>query len=124
MKKSLLIHITLAVIAGTLFFGLGTIDKNRYNKASISHKPVLLFSHEKAIAHDGGSIHWDSIIYSAHEARRMRVWEEDGKQVIADGFQGKWWMWKYHNLVWISLILLASLLCSIITLKVSKNTPN
>ncbi len=105
MKKILQIHVSLWVIIAWLFFGLGNIDKKRFEAASLSHKPSLLFSHDKLLVKDGGSIYWESLIYSAHEGRGMRAWEEDGETKIADGFQGIWWTWKYHNLVWLYLII-------------------
>ncbi len=102
-------------IAGVMFFALGSIDKNRLEKGTISHKPELFFSHDKALVSDGGSIYWESLIYSADENRRMRVWEEGEDTKIADGFQGTSWTWKYHNLVWIYLIIGGSFLGSLIT---------
>ena len=109
MKKAIIIHFTLSIAIGVLFFGLGSIDKNRLEQASIDYKPNLLFAHDKAIAHDGGSVHWESLMYSAHEGRRLKVWEENGKTEVTDGFQGSSWTWKYHNFVWLLLMLLASL---------------
>ncbi len=115
MKLTILTHIILGAIVTGLFFGLGFIDMNRLGEATLKHKPSLLFAHSKAIAHDGGSIHWDSLIYSGHEGRRMRIWEEDGKTVVADGFQGQNWTWKYHNLIWIYLVIAGSLMGSLLT---------
>ena len=111
----------LGLVGGILFFSLGTIDKSRVSKASLSFQPNLLFAHDKLLLSDGGSIYWESLIYSAHESRAMRVWEENGETKVADGFQGSQWTWKYHNLIWIWLIIGGSAIGSIITFQRTRN---
>lgn len=115
MKKIIIIHISLCLLVSLLFWGLGSIDKNRFEKASANHKPSLLFAHDKILIKDGGSIYWESLMYRATEQRRMRTWKEQGKTIVADGFQGTSWNWKYHNLIWIWLIIVGSLISSIFT---------
>ena len=121
MKMILLIHVILCIATGAIFTSLGMIDKGRLNKASLSHKPELLFAFDKGLVRDGGSIYWDSLIYSAQEYRATRAWKEDGETKIADGFQGVSWTWKYHNLVWIWLIIGGSALGSIVTFHRTRN---
>ena len=86
MKKILLIHIALWIITGALFYSLGSIDKKRLDRATITHKPSLLFAYDKLLVQDGGSIYWRSLMYSANEHRRMRVWEKDDKTEVGDDF--------------------------------------
>lgn len=117
MKQILLTHIILFIVAVGTFFSLGWIDKARFDQASLSHKPKLLFSHSKHLMHDGGSIHWESVLYYAHESRRMRVWEEHGETQVANGFQknDSYWRWEYRNLIWICLMIGASFTGAIFT---------
>jgi hypothetical protein len=115
MIRIFIIHSVLAIILTVAFFSLGFYDKSNLEKASLTHKPQLLFNHSKDIAKDGGSIYWDSRIYSASEQREMRVWEVDGETQVAAGFQGVLWTWKYHNLVWLLMILAGSLIGSFIS---------
>ena len=117
MRRILTIHIILLLTAIGAFFTLGWIDKTRFDKASLSYEPELLFSYSKCLIRDGGSIYWDSLIYNAHESRRMRVWQEGGETQVADGFQGTSWTWKYHNVVWISLIIGSSFIGSFVTFR-------
>ena len=92
---------------------MGAIDKNRFDKASLSHHPELLFNHARNIVRDGGSIVWESLMYSAHEGRAMQVSSEDGEVKIEDGFQGTRWTWKYYNLGWVWLVIGGSIVGSI-----------
>lgn len=95
------------------FFTLGWIDKVRLEKASVSHKPELIYSHEKIIVKDGGSVIWESFIYEASESRRMEVIKINSEHII-EGFQGVNWKWKFHNLLLILLIVTASLVYKLI----------
>ncbi len=115
MKKILLIHLMLCIATGVIFISLGKIDKGRLDKASLSHKPELLFSHDKMLVKDGGSIYWDSLIYRAEERRATRSWLEDRENEISKGFQGVTWTWKFHNLIWIFLVIGGSTLGSMVT---------
>jgi len=108
MKPIILLHCVLIIIATTLFVSLAVIDKHLLEKASLSHHPDLMFSHQKSIFEDGGSISWESLMYSAYENREMKM---DG----SDDFRGTRWTWKLHNLLWIWLVLGGSFIGSMIT---------
>jgi hypothetical protein len=109
MKRILIVHLILGIVTGVIFTSLGKIDKGHLDKASLSHKPELLFAHDKLLVRDGGSIYWDSLIYWAQENR------------VGAGFQGVTWTWKFHNLIWIWLIIGGSTLGSLFTLHWTKN---
>ncbi len=114
MGRIIFIHAGLLIAALTVFFTLGAIDKARLEKASASHNPELLFNHARHLIEDGGSIYWESLIYSAEERRAALVYEEKGIAKVSS-FQGVWWEWKYHNAIWICLIVGGSFMGSLIT---------
>ena len=115
MKKIILIHACMLATSIFLFFTCGVIDKGRLEKASLSHHPNLLFSHEKCVVRDGGSIYWRSLIYNGYEKRSMKLWEEDEELLGERDFQGIDWTWKYHNLVWLALMVGSSFVGSVVT---------
>lgn len=109
MRKNITIHLIVSFILIGVFFLLGWVDKSRFDKASVDHKPQLLFAHEKIIIQDGGSVIWSSFMYDAFESRRMEVTRisKDSKDEVKihDGFQGTRWSWKPHNLLWVLLLV-------------------
>lgn len=122
MKRIGIIHFFVLIITTSIFWGLGLIDKTRFDKASLTHKPELLFCYDKAVAKDGGSVYWDSLFYRAWEGRQMLVLEENGETNITNDFQGTTWTWKYHNFLWISCIVGASLIGSLTTFTKLRHT--
>jgi len=98
----------------SVFFMLGWIDKARLDQASLTNKPKLVFAHEKIIVKDGGSVIWESFIYSAGESRHMEVIQLNDMHII-DGFQGVNWKWEFHNLLWILLTVGVSFTYQFIT---------
>lgn len=113
MKLIFALHAVMLVVGAGVFFAAGWFDKKRLQKASVTHKPNLLFSHEKLVFEDGGTVWWESIVYQAKEKRRAIVYEKDGERTT-NNFQGVAWEWKYHNLGWICAIVGGSFVGSLV----------
>lgn len=65
--------------------------------------------------YDGGSIRYESFVYSALESRRREAAkDENGNDVWRAGYQGFTWSWKHLNTLWIIVILATSFLISFI----------
>ena len=110
MKKNISIHLALFALLIAAFYAAGLVDKARLDASNADTRKVPLFSHTECYFLDGGSIGYDSFVYSAFESRRLEdVKDEDGRVLGGwSGYQGYTWRWHHLNTLWIAALLALS----------------
>jgi len=112
LKKILFIHLTLFISLASAFYATGLIDKARLDTSDINTRNVPIFSYRERHVTDGGSIFYESFIYSAFESRRLEVIKDKNgiSLTVQSGYQGYTWKWHHHRMLLIASILAVSFL--------------
>lgn len=94
-----------------VFYSVGLIDRARLGASGVEIRKAPLFIHTADYFYDGGSIRYDSFVYSAFESRRREVFkDEEGRERSRPGYQGYYWRWKHLNSLWILALIGTSFL--------------